>query len=315
MPQRVCPKCKNNLYNSSYYFCSFCGEVLSEDLILKPEFGKVKKHILSKENIKSEFAFLKIPKLKLNKHLIYVLVAVTFVLAGTYFVYKIPIGTFSFIANMVRNLSSAKINSPLLRIGNSRNIIYFKTDSLSEPFSFAEVTSYLPYETDLFIEINNLKEVSKTFSFNLVPFNNISEFTSKAYISHSLQDGKDAWITLLPVKKEGPAALKFADNFVNSYWRAGLDDRFLIITSDNTLFNLVKDIKSQKIKSLELNPQFQKSLENVPKSGSIMVVIFNMVGRKQFEAFSAYHKDQNFLSLMDEITKKGYNYFILRGYK
>ncbi len=306
MPQRICPKCKNNLYNSSYYFCAYCGEALPDDVILTPEFGKVKRHILSKKNIKSEFfksELIKIPKLKFNKHVIYALVAIIFILGATYIFYKIP-------------FSGRIISSPLLRVGNSRNVIYFKTASSSEPFTFAEATTfYLPYETDLFIEINNLKELTKLFSFNLTPFDNLSEFAGKAYVSHSLQDGKDAWIILLPVRKDDSAALKFSDNFVHSYWKASLNDVFLIITSDNNLFNLVKDIKSQKTKSLDLNPQFQKPIENLPKSGSIMVVILKANGRKQFEGISDYYKNQNYLDLMQETTKTGYNNFILRGYK
>ena len=282
-------------------------------MVLKPKFDKVKKqslrsgelkHVLSQENIKLELAFLKIPKFKFSRHLIYALVAVILVLSGISFVYKIPVGN-----------TSLKINSPLLRIGNNRNVIYFKTATSSEPFTFADVTLYLPYETDLFIEINNLKEMSDLFSFNLTPFNNISEFADKAFLSHSIQDGKDAWIILLPIKKDDDATFKFIDNFVNSYWKANLNDGFLVISSGSDLFNLVKDVRSQKTKSLVLNPQFQKSLENLQKSGSIMVVFLNTVGRKQFEEFSAYYKNQKFLDLMDEITKTGYNYFILKGYK
>ncbi len=305
MSQRICPKCKNNLYNSSYYFCSSCGEALPDSVILNPEFGKVKKHILSKKDIKSEFIkpeLIKIPKLKFNKYVVYALVALIFISAATYFFYKIP-------------FSGKIISPPLLRVGNSRNVIYFKNSPSSEPFIYAEAASYLPYETDLFIEINSLKEISNAFSFNLVPFNTISEISDKAFLSHSIQDGKDAWIILLPVKKDDFATLKFADNFINSYWKASLNDTFLIISSDSNLFNLVKDVKSQKAKSLDLNPQFQKSLENLRKSGSIMVITLNANGRKQFEGFSAYYREKQFLDLMDETIKTGYNNFILRGYK
>src|SRR3989344_4681873 len=108
MLQRICPKCKNNLYNSSYYFCSFCGETLPEDMVLKPKFDKVKKqslrsgelkHVLSQENIKLELALLKIPKFKFSRHLIYALVAIILVLSGTFFVYKIPVGSTSLKTN------------------------------------------------------------------------------------------------------------------------------------------------------------------------------------------------------------------------
>ena len=270
---------------------------------MTPELGKVKEHTLSKKNIKSEFIKskpIKIPKLKFNKHVIYALVSIILVLSGTYFVYKIPI---------------IKINSPLLRVGSSRNVIYFKNSPTSEPFTFSEVTSYLPYETDLFIEINNLKELSKIFAFNSVPFNSVSEIADKAFLSHGIQDGKDAWVILLPLKKDDSVALKFVDNFLNSYWKVSINNSFLIISSDSNLFNLVKDVKSQKARSLDLNPQFQKSLENLQKSGSIMVVILNSVGRKQFEGFSTYYREKQFLDLMDEITKTGYNYFVVKGYK
>lgn len=307
MPQRICPKCKSNLYNSSYYFCSFCGEALSDDLVLKPKFDKVKEHSLSKKIIKSQF--IQLPKVKFNKYAVFSLSSIVFILVGTYVTYKIPI----FKLNL--EIFQGKISSPLLRAGNSHNVLYFKTDSPSEPFTFSDVTSYLPYETDLFIEINNLKELSKVFAYNLLPFNSISEISEKAFLSHSIQEGKDAWIILLPVKKDDSATLKFTDNFLHSYWKASLNDTFLIITSDGSLFNLVKDIKSQKAKSLDLNPQFQKSLESLPKSGSIMVVILNANGRKQFEDFSTYYKNQQFLNLMDETIKTGYNNFILKGYK
>lgn len=300
MPQRVCPKCKSNLYNSSYYFCAYCGEALSDDVILTPEFGKIKRHIISKKNTKLDL--IKIPKLKFNKHVIYALIAIIFISGTTYIFYKIP-------------FSGRIISSPLLRVGNNRNVVYFKTVPSAEPFTFADATPYLPYETDLFIEVNNLQELAKTFTYNLVPFNNISEISNKAFLSHSIQDGKDAWIILFPVKKDDSAALKFTDNFLHSYWKASLNGTFLIITSDGSLFNLVKDIKSQKAKGLDLNSQFQKSLANLQRSGSVMVVILNTTGRKQFEAFSTYFKEKQFLDLMDETIKTGYNYFIMKGYK
>lgn len=295
MLQRICPNCKNALQNSDWFFCSFCGVSLPENLTTQPSFTRPTKI--------PEMGLTSLPRLNFNRKVFGALIILFLILAGIFVVPKISI-----------KFPSSVIYKPLLRLGSVSNVIYFDTKTEFGIFDYDNILTYLPSNTDLFIAMNDLQGFYAEFLFKNKLFSKLPEISKKAVLSHSLQSDKDTWMIFLPVENNA-AVLEYVNNFNDPYWNATIIDNYLVIASGKTPFNLAKDLKAEKAKNLALNPQFQKIMNTIQKDGAVQVVILNTTGRYQFENFVNYHSDKTFINLMDEATKTGYNYFVVKGYK
>jgi len=279
--KRICPLCKSSLSLSSVYFCEYCGSVLPEDMHMDRsneqsiEDNFQKKVEVKKNNPKS-------PKVKSGSHIRFsniiagIILGVSLSLA--FFLLfspdslqiKIPISLGnSIVVNSRVEEPIVPETQPATNISDEYLEMGLKLGSGA--FGQNDVYSYVPYESRVFIEFNDISSLEPYFGFiggelfTLVE--NIRGQISTSYSAFYLNKGlKGGWVVItFPIADDielGSLSEVYADKV----------DGALVISQFPEFIDEVRLARSGVSKNLDVHPVLISIKSLIPSNGQIFIL-------------------------------------------
>ncbi len=277
--KRTCPLCKSILTDSSNYFCEFCGEILPEKIQIKEKDYKnireVRPVSKKKESFKNDY----------YKNSLAPLVSMRSVVVGIVLGIFISIFFFLFFKSDILHGVREKIFTQKSSVPNvNKNVVKPATEEVEDKeilemglsiasgnFGQYKIRDYVPYDTPLYLEFNDISTLEPYFSFLGGDFFTLTEnlkgntemFYSAFYFVKGLKSG---WVVLVYLKDENLEIREFSNIFTDRI------DNILIISSDPAFIDDVKLAKSEVIKSISMHPVLISVANLLPKEGQIFIL-------------------------------------------
>jgi len=282
--KRICPFCNYNLTPASVYFCENCGSVLPEEFQLQSVGSVFENREISKEDKekKKNRDLKNSSNYRQNKNnkekLILFFVAICFVIAlgGLIFLLIRDIKFFS--SNSFENkLTSSPKETAQKEVQTQKensaedNCLYLGLNLSSGPFWRNNVLSYVPYDADFYIEINDASTLNSYFSFLGGEFFTLSEILrdniKSSYSAFHIKKGSDsAWVIIVFPNDESFQVRKFENIFTD------LVDDALVISSKPVLIEEVKMVKSEISKNISMHPLFISAKPFIANEGQVFML-------------------------------------------
>ena len=282
--KRICPFCNYNLTPTSVYFCENCGNALPDEFQLQSVGSVFENREISKEDKeKKKSRDLKnssnYKQTKNNREkLILLFVAVCFVMALGVLIFLLIRDMGFFNSNFFENksVSSPKEtaqNEVQIQKENSAedNCLYLGLNLSSGSFWRNNVLSYVPYDADFYIEINDASTLNSYFSFLGGEFFTLSEILrdniKSSYSAFHIKKGADsAWVIIVFPNDKSFQVRKFEDIFTD------LVDGALVISPKPALIEEVKMVKSEISKNISMHPLFISAKPFIANEGQVFML-------------------------------------------
>ena len=262
--KRICPFCNYNLTQASVYFCENCGSVLPDEFQLQSVGSVFENREISKEDKKKK----KNRDLKNSSNykqtknseekLILLFVAICFVMA---------LGALIFL--LIRDVGF--FNSNHFENSVEDNCLYLGLNLSSGPFWRNDVLSYVPYDADFYIEINDTSTLNPYFSFLGGEFFTLSEIlrdnVKSSYSAFHIKKGADSsWVIIVFPNDKSFQVREFENIFTD------LVDDALVISSKPALIEEVKMVKSEISKNISMHPLFISAKPFIAYEGQVFML-------------------------------------------
>lgn len=325
MYTRICPKCSSKLSEFDNYFCSTCGEKLSDDIISVPPEIKLVKHGLKSvgflENIKTKIPKKKktesfeqlrevstsvSPILKKKNPMLYVLIGVIF------------IGIIGFFGiDILADLASKTPLPQKEELPASFNIVKYDLRMESSLFGSDFITDYVPSDVDAYFESNDLPRFLQRYvkdkNFNASLIEQSDKLVNKHFAVFTNRVGEEqAWTFILIPKDLALVELVIKDTKLPNWNMAIVEDR-LVITTHPEVFEQVRNSKKKVVMNLSLNPRYSKVKGNVPTTGQVLAVFFEEGGTVALESAKKEDVTEYLIEVIDVILESGFNEVVLQG--
>jgi len=151
------------------------------------------------------------------------------------------------------------------------NCLYLGLNLSSGPFWRNNVLSYVPYDADFYIEINDASTLNSYFSFLGGEFFTLSEILrdniKSSYSAFHIKKGSDsAWVIIVFPNDESFQVRKFENIFTD------LVDDALVISSKPVLIEEVKMVKSEISKNISMHPLFISAKPFIANEGQVFML-------------------------------------------
>jgi hypothetical protein len=282
--KRICPFCNYNLTQASVYFCENCGSVLPDEFQLQSVGSVFENREISKEDKKkkknrdlknsSDYKQTK----NSEEKLILLFVAICFVMALGALIFLLIRDVGFFNSNFFGNKS---VSSPeetaqkevQIQKENSAedNCLYLGLNLSSGPFWRNDVLSYVPYDADFYIEINDASTLNSYFSFLGGEFFTLSEILrdniKSSYSAFHIKKGADSsWVIIVFPNDKSFQVREFENIFTD------LVDDALVISSKPALIEEVKMVKSEISKNISMHPLFISAKPFIANEGQVFML-------------------------------------------
>ena len=282
--KRICPFCNYNLTPASVYFCENCGSVLPKEfrsqsmgsVFENREISKEDKEKKKNRDLKNSSNYR---QSKNNKEkLILFLVAICFVIALGGLIFLLIRDVKFFSSNSFENrLTSSPKETAQKEVQTQKensaedNCLYLGLNLSSGPFWRNNVLSYVPYDADFYIEINDASTLNSYFSFLGGEFFTLSEILrdniKSSYSAFHIKKGSDSdWVIVVFPNDESFQVREFENIFTD------LVDGALVISSKPDLIEEVKMVKSEISKNISMHPLFISAKPFIANEGQVFML-------------------------------------------
>ncbi len=282
--KRICPFCNYNLTPASVYFCENCGSVLPEEFQLQSVGSVFENREISSENkrknkgknLKKSFDYGKNKNNKEKSSSLFITICFVMALGVLIFLLIRDMGFFNSNSFEDKSVSSSKETARKevqTQKENSAedNCLYLGLNLSSGPFWRNNVLSYVPYDADFYIEINDASTLNSYFSFLGGEFFTLSEILKdnikSSYSAFHIKKGSDSdWVIVVFPNDESFQVREFENIFTD------LVDGALVISSKPDLIEEVKMIKSEISKNISMHPLFISAKPFIANEGQVFML-------------------------------------------
>ncbi|MFZ5424511.1 MAG: hypothetical protein ACOZAO_01805 [Patescibacteria group bacterium] len=291
---RVCSNCNSTLGNYDSFFCSECGNLLPENVVridpglrtkvFEPQYQKVaSKH---SNNLNKVFNKSTV-KLFLTLLPLFLLAVVLYL--GIPFI------------NALINTKTLSVE--LVELPTNLSVIEVENDLHEDFFGADLIDSYVPFDADLYVEINDLQGVLNSY----VQDTSLGDDFSKEFLSQVsdhfaifaiVDESNVSWgAVFIPNSPDEIATL--VNSVENSTWKFKLIGNRLIVANNDQIFNEVEAVSTKLSRSLSLNPSYARVKAVLPKSGKSLIMF---VGDEGFQSLNTINPNSVTPEMLDIIN-------------
>ncbi len=292
MPDRVCPKCKTSLRPHDYFFCSFCGLKLPQELIY--DKVPIRRHLLNtSEHTKSTFSDNISVFWNLKTYYIFFL----FVFIGLVFYGITQTGILEFAKyELLKNNSTIKLPDQI--VSQSHDLVS-TVAALSGDFKTNDFVNMIPESVSIYIEGWDIGFVSKYLtsqeSLSLL-FKRSDLLLEQNYVTFYYEN----YWTFVFAPKDLEITRELLEDFSDSYWKFKVVNGFLVFSSNESIFSKMEIVLSGIEPNLGQNPDFARLNNQLSPNGKFKLIRLSDFSNDVIKN-SLGGLDQEFISQINEV--------------
>jgi len=295
---RVCPNCKKQLKESDVYFCTNCGEEITENVSTQGTSYTIK--VTKFSSNASTFNFRPI-------------LIIVISLAGV-------IGVFMLIKVGVRLLPTKRINfqqQVTQTTDESTPATWFiksKINAITHKFEDKSLITFVPSEVDFYLESSDFKAFYQAFTseFDRDPFIDVLINDVESVFIVAGRQVESAWELGLFLKVfNQDKILENLNDLGNENWRVVLvRDTILISNSDKFIEDVVNS-SNGIAKNITHNPKYVTKKSQLVDKGQLIFISLDDDPVPAFNLLNYYNASDTLLSIAEQAKKLEYDKFVL----
>lgn len=310
MSLRVCPNCQIMLGNYDHYFCTSCGATLPKELVDNQTNLKIQKYDSSVSQTSTSF-IEKIGLSKLtkafNKRTIIAFVILAISVIGLVQIEN-RIEKFLKKSNFIQSpLKTAEESSPSAKA--AKHVLNLHLPLKSSEISNVDINEYIPAEADLYVFGNNLGFLLSNLSQSSIYKELLSKLPASldsSFVVFSLEkDKKRMWALI--TKNQSDVENEILKSSLPSNLTYKVINNYLVVSSDVSIFDMMKNSKEKTLLNLALSPTYVKVKDFVPKEGQVEIIFMSDKGKEIFLGLKEKKIGDALKNIIDAVLKTGYN--------
>lgn len=273
MPKRICPRCQITLGEHDSHFCAACGETLPKDLITAGSSIRVRTYSPAEPEVKEGPVLGRILSVFSNKTLWSILGLFVFIFLV--FVGIASSGAFELLGvklDLPNPIS--KINLPSFSAAPKFQNLPLSLTLPEISFDSTKLAVHVPSDVDFYFEGNSLRDVLELSLFSEMSEDIITRsrlLLKPNFAGFVYADGDENIITFIVYPKDVPLVGEVFAEFETDHRKFAIIGDYMLITNNDSVFDLVKSVDDGIKRSLAQNPEYVTRERNLSAIGQFRV--------------------------------------------
>jgi len=306
---RICPTCNVTLGSYDNYFCSNCGSVLPQEIVVTSPNLRAKVFVPSYSVGKSKFSldFIYLPSSRKLAAFLFVICA--FLLASFGFIKFYP---------KLREIAFSKNNSAKPNLDSDagkQKALDLNIQLKSSLFGSDRMAEYIPSDVALYLETDDLKQFIDLYvndsGLNKDLINKIAPLLGDHFAFFVTQSkGEYDW-NFIFVPRDARELDKRLKDINEKYWNFGMVEGKLVMTSNRKVIEDVRLAKNKISLNMSLSSFYVKEKQNLLPRGQVLIILFSNDGTMALEKIKSFKVNIGLINAIDRILKTGFSSLVV----